>query len=228
MKKSILLIFTILSISVSSNAQIGVNANYDKIKRNIRENQSITYNLNPTRSIYLDEEWIEGNKVDNDLQTIESAHYRYNIYYDKIEMMRPIKPETGEIYSFGGHFFTYEEYLEDDSTTSKGYFEILVYDDCQLLLRREIDVDPGSNEFELYGSSRKEKVLETYYLKFPNSDRAQKIDKDKDQILSVLPRNKEKMQKYLNRHFLLGIWSDKHLKKIVKYYKKKKKNKNNT
>ena len=218
MKKTILLSIALFAVSTVTWSQIGVNANYDRIKKSIRENQTITYNLNPTRSVYLDEEWIEGNKVDKDLQTIESAHFRYNIYYDKIEMMRPIEPKIGEIYSFGGHFFTYEKYMKEDSTKAKGYFEILVYDDCKLLLRREIDVDLGSDEFELYGSSRKEKILDTYFLKFPNSQLARKVDKDKDQILSVFPNHKEEMKTYLNRHFLLGIWSDKHLKKIVKYY----------
>lgn len=218
--KQVSMIMLLLFISSSLFAQFEEQAAIEKSINEVKteaETTSLQHRNSRMNSNYLDINWIEGFRVDENLEQEERAFYRYDVLHDRIERMQVVEPEPGKVYVFGGRFFTYADYITLENAPGRGYFEILVKGGCMLLLRRSVNFKSGTRTVQAYGSEPSKDVEKTYYLKF-DGDIAQQIDKDKELLINSFPNYQAKIEKFVKRKFWFGIWSQKQLKDLVDYY----------
>lgn len=199
------------SSSVSSHAPIAAGTGLDLVGTGLEGDPG---------SIYLGEDWPEGNLILKSGKMVSNYRFRYDIYADQMQFISEgdtlAFASPSELYSitFGERTFVYEPY-ECNSMLMKGYFELVVPGKKQLLLKRTITYhlpdDVMSDE-----TQSKYLVSECYFLKNVGQP-AQKLVCSRKQALEVMGDKKSELEEYMKK---TGnkVKTPNDLKKMVEYY----------
>ncbi|MBK7175563.1 MAG: hypothetical protein IPH84_20630 [Bacteroidales bacterium] len=172
-------------------------------------------------SIYIGDEWPEGELVLKGGKMIENYRFRYDIYSDQMQFITGqdtlafASPSELSSISFSGKTFVYEPY-ECNGMLLKGYFELEVPGRKQLLLKRSITYQmPDEGENSLIKED-KYLVGECYFIKSANQP-ARKIMCSKKQALVAMDDKKAELEEYMMK---TGnkVKTPNDLKKMVEYY----------
>jgi hypothetical protein len=172
-------------------------------------------------SIYLGNDWPEGELFLKGGKMIENYRFRYDIYSDQMQFITGndtlafASPSELSSISFSGMTFVYEPY-ECNGMLMKGYFEMQVPGKKQLLLKRSITFhmpDEGENAVLTEDNYL---VGECYFIKSANQP-ARKIMCSKKQALVTMDDKKAELEEYMKK---TGnkVKTPNDLKKMVEYY----------
>lgn len=172
-------------------------------------------------SLYIGNDWPEGNLVLRGGKMMVDYRFRYDIYADQMQFITGNDTlafaSPSELYSvsFDEKTFVYEPY-ECSGMLMKGYFELIVPGKKQLLLKRSVSYhleDEGN-----VSTAAKDTYLisECYFLKTGNLP-AQKVMCNRKSALVAMGDKKNELDEYL-RKTGNKVKSLDDLKRMVEYY----------
>ncbi len=173
-------------------------------------------------SMYFND-WTKASVTLTDGKYLSDRMVRYNIYNQQMEFVHEGDtaafgdPEEISTVVLNGHEFIYRDF-ECEDEVNKGYFEVLVNGDCQLLLHRCIAFkyieecsDPNTNF-----------VKERYYLSekyfiSENGETAILLPNKKKEIIVMFENSDKDIKTYIKEH-KIKIYKEEDLKDLISYY----------
>jgi hypothetical protein len=172
-------------------------------------------------NIYLGETWPKGELVLKDGKTIENYRFRYDVYADQMQFISDkdtlafAAPSEMLSVTFEGMPFIYSSY-ECTGMLMKGYFELLVPGEIQLLLKRTVTYHLVEQGEEAVQQKDTYLINETYFLKHGKLP-AQKLLCNKRSALDALKDRRKEMDEFLKSSDN-KVRTREDLKKIIAYY----------
>ncbi|OQX73238.1 MAG: hypothetical protein B6D61_12720 [Bacteroidetes bacterium 4484_249] len=173
-------------------------------------------------SMYLDEKWSEGTVILKDKTVITDRLLRYNLYNQQMEFINDEdtaafgNPSEIASINFDRHNFIYKDYVCHNEL-KKGFFEVLVNDDCELLLFRCIKY----KYVEQCADPNTELVMETYYMEkkyfiAKDNEPAMQIPEKKKDVIELLSDKKD-IKQFIKKN-RIKVYNEDDLKKLISYY----------
>lgn len=226
-KKMFLICVLVLSVSHSVSSQIStgrsVNVNLDEMMRGsmlIGPDRYVDVKGDP----FITEEFQEGEVIHLDSTITRNVPMRLNHHTDEIEFKMDGKilvfamPKKINYVTFGHRSFAYFDFVQQKKT-SAGYFEVLAWGDCKLLLRRNTIIKreelPPS---DMSGGNYKDyfRTTEEYYLK-KGDESAKQIQRSKKSILKALGDHQDELSDFIEEN-KLKIKSEEDMIDLVYFY----------
>ena len=173
-------------------------------------------------SMYLNNKWVRGDVTLKDKTVISDRLLRYNMYNQQMEFIdgsdtaafgSPIEISSLD---FDNHNFIYTDFICHNEQKS-GYFEVLVDDNCKLLLYRCIKY----KYVEECADPNTEFVKESYYLEnkyfiAKENKPAIQIPEKKKNVIELLS-DKEDIKSFIKEN-KIKVYLEDDLKELISYY----------
>ena len=217
----------VLTLSIQIKAQITsgrtVNIAFDDMMRGsvlIGPDRYINVKGNP----FIAEEFQLGEVIHMDSSITREVPMRLNHHTDEIEFKMDDKilvfamPRKINYVTFGHRSFAFFDYVQQKKTNA-GYFEVLAWGDCKLLLRRNTIIkreelppsDMGGGNFKDYF-----RTTEEYFLK-KGTSAATQIQKSKKSILKTLGEHEEELTDFIEKN-KLKLKSEEDMIDLIYFY----------
>lgn len=226
--KYILLVFSLLmGICQTTKSQISTgrvsNVTLDEMMRGgglIGPDRYVDVKGDP----FIDEAFQLGEVIHLDSSITRDVPMRLNHHTDEIEFQRDDQtlvfsmPRKIDHVTFGHRSFAYYDFFQSNKI-SAGYFEILAWGNCKLLLRRNTIVKreelPPS---DMSGGNFKDyfRTSEEYFLKKGDSQAIQ-IQRSKKSLLKALGDHKDELTKFIEEN-KLKVRSEEEMIDLVYFY----------
>jgi hypothetical protein len=179
--------------------------------------------LGKESSVFFINDWKEGQLVLKDNSVIDNRRYRYNMCSQQMQFINEgdtlaiAIPEEVKLLSFAGHTFVYESYFKDGKV-QKGYLELLVEGECQLLVYRWIAykyVEEMNDCGKRYATERNF-LKEEYYVK-RDGKIAELVSSNKKLFLDMMADTEVDLKSYMKDNNLKPC-KEEDLKQLITYY----------
>ena len=174
-------------------------------------------------SMYLSDEFENGEVLLADNSVMEDVKLRYNIYYRQMQFIQDedtaafSNPDEVDYFKIRDQIFIHTEYVKDESIDSD-YFQVLLDDNCQLLYRRMVkyhkvvDTRSGDEEKEIFVNCCE------FYVKKGNEP-AQRICLNKKSICCAFVDKEEEVAAFIKTN-KLKMKTREDLIKVIEFYNK--------
>ena len=174
-------------------------------------------------SPYQQNDFTDGNVVQNNGITYKKVPLRYNGYDDQIEfkdkkgaVMYIGNPESYKEFKIGSQIYIFRKNLKSKPKV-EGYFELLEDGKLQLLKRFEVSLKKAEPA-QAYSDPKPAEFIKkqpTYFI-ISNGNQIAEVRNEKD-ILELLPDQKETVSKYIKKN-KLKVKREEDLRQVIVYY----------
>jgi hypothetical protein len=181
-------------------------------------------------SQYIHDRWHLGKMSLTTGKTIDTLQFRYNAFKDKMEFVyhgdaylldKPERVKRIKLLDYNDNVvkqeFVYHPYINGNNKKKKGYFQLLVEGDYNLLVKYECRLMQPNYNLALDAGNKVPRLVHTrhYYLK-EDGEPARKIKDKWKNFLAQFGNQREKIEKYSN-YLDLNPKYEEDLIKIIRY-----------
>ena len=219
----VLVVFVSHSVYSQISTSKSVNVNLDEMMRGSMLIGPDRY-VNVKGDPFITEEFQVGEVIHLDSTITRDVPMRLNHHTDEIEFKMDGKilvfamPRKINYVTFGHRSFSFFDFVQQKKT-SAGYFEVLAWGDCKLLLRRNTIIKreelPPS---DLSGGNFKDyfRTIEEYYLK-KGGKSATQIQRSKKSILKTLGDHQDELENFIEEN-KLKLKSEEDMIDLIYFY----------